>query len=197
MKNLLYDFFKAYRFLQLKDLHTLYRITRLESYQAGEILVREGQYFEYAVGIRQGIIRTFMLGPDGKEKTIRLASEGAFTSCHRSLLHGEPSTEFLEVVEDAKVILINTGELKLLMKDNIRLLRLWNKALSNTLDSAIQRIEFFCMLNPEERYRHILEENPTLLQRVPQKYLASYMGVTTVSLSRIKTRITARAAKPK
>ena len=83
------------------------------------------------------------------------------------------------------------------MKDNIRLLRLWNKALSNTLDSAIQRIEFFCMLNPEERYRHILEENPTLLQRVPQKYLASYMGVTTVSLSRIKTRITARAAKPK
>jgi CRP-like cAMP-binding protein len=192
MKNLVFDFFKEYRFLQLADLLDIYQVTSLKSYKAGEVIARQGQQFEYSIGIRQGIIRTYILTSDGSEKTVRFAKEGEFTGCMRSILYGQASNEFLEVVEDAKVILLSTEKLKLLASDNIRLLKLWNQAVSTALHDAILRIEFFTSLSAEERYIHLLKENPELIRRVPQKYLASYIGVTTVSLSRIRSRVTTK-----
>lgn len=188
MKNLVFDFFKEYHFLKLADLAALYKITSLKTYPTGTLIARQGQTFHFTIGIRQGIIRTYILMPNGDERTVRFAREGHFASCSRSLLHNQPSNEFLEVVEEAKVILIDTTKLKELTHNNPQLLRMWSLALSAAFSDSIERIEFFTTLNPEERYRYILRESPELIHRVPQKYLASYIGVTTVSLSRIKSR---------
>ena len=189
MKNLVFDFFKEYRFLKMGDLVELYKVTSLESYPSGEVLARQGQSFNYAIGIRSGIIRTYILTSDGEERTVRFAKEGDFAAPARSLLYDEPSSEFLEVVEDAKVVLLNATQLKKLTTDNIRLMRMWNVAISKAFADAILRIEFFTSMSPEERYVHLMQVSPDLLQRVPQKYLASYIGVTTVSLSRIRSRV--------
>lgn len=139
--------------------------------------------------MRKGIIRTYVLSPQGEEKTVRFAKEGEFTSCLESFAGENPSTEFLEVVEDCKVILLDVHRLKRVAQHNIRLLRLLHEGTTEVLIEAVRRIEFFTTLNPEERYRFLLAGNPELLHRVPQKYLASYIGVTTVSLSRIRSRV--------
>jgi hypothetical protein len=65
---------------------------------------------------------------------------------------------------------------------------LYNEGLKEAFREAIMRVEFFTVLSPEQRYKTLLEESPELIQRVPQKYLASYLGITTVSLSRIRNR---------
>ncbi|MBR9921044.1 MAG: Crp/Fnr family transcriptional regulator [Bacteroidetes bacterium] len=192
MLDFVLDFFKEYRYLQLADLREIYRISSFETYKAGELIARDRQVFEYAVGIRKGIIRTYLLDSNGDEKTVRLSKKGEFTTCYKSLLFSQPSNEYLEAVEETKVILISAIRFRELMNDNIRLLKLWNNGLSVALENAIQRIEFYTTLSPEERYRHILKESPELIQRIPQKYLASYIGITTVSLSRIKSRVSPR-----
>ena len=138
--------------------------------------------------IRKGIIRTYIVNEEGEEKTIRLAKEKDFTSCGLSFLHGLASSEYLHALEECKVIAINSKQLDQLSKENPRILRLSYEGLKEAFTEAIFRIEFFTTLTPEARYESIVNKTPELIQRVPQKYLASFIGVTTVSLSRIRNR---------
>jgi CRP-like cAMP-binding protein len=188
MDNVFIDAFKRFEILKLTDLLDLYRISSLKSFKKGEIITREGEYCEYAFLIWKGIIRTYVLTSEGKERTIRLAREKHFTSCGASFLSGAPSTEYLEALEDCKVIAVNTKKLEQLSQQNQRILRVSIEGMKEAFADAINRIEFFTVLNPEQRYKALMEESPDLIQRVPQKYLASYLGITTVSLSRIRNR---------
>ncbi|KAA3638889.1 MAG: Crp/Fnr family transcriptional regulator [Bacteroidetes bacterium] len=180
--------FKRFSFLKLSDLLDLYRLSSLKSFEKGEVIAREGEYCEDAFLIRKGIIRTFVITPEGNERTIRLAKEKDFTSCGASFLFGDPSTEYLEALEDCKVIAVNTKKLEQLSQQNQRVLRLSIEGIKEAFAEAIGRIEFFTVLNPEQRYKKLISESPDLIQRVPQKFLASYLGITTVSLSRIRNR---------
>ena len=182
------DAFKRFSFLKPSDLFALFNCSSLKSFEKGEVIAREGEYCAYAFLIRKGIIRTYVLTNDGGEKTIKLAREKEFTSCGASFLNGEPSTEYLQVLEDCKVIAINTRKLNALALENIRILRLVHEGVKEAFNESIRRVEFFTVLTPEQRYKRLLDESPDLLQRVPQKFLASYLGVTTVSLSRIRNR---------
>lgn len=189
MDNQVIEFFKRFGFLRLDDLIEIYKLSSLKSFKEGEVIAEKGQVYNYTIGIRKGIIRTYVLTPGGEEKTVRFAKEGDFTSCANSFLLDQASTEYLMAVEDCKVILMDHKRLKTLGKDNIRILRLINEATADAFSDAVGRIEFFVTLNPEERYTYLLQHSPDLLSRVPQKYLASFIGVTTVSLSRIRSRL--------
>ncbi len=180
--------FKRFGFLNPVDLISLFNCSTLKSFKKGEIIVREGAVCQYVFLIRKGLIRTYVLTPKGQEKTIRLAKEKDFTTCGASFLYGKPSTEYLEALEDCKVIAINLKKLNDLSLKNIKILRLVHEGMKEAFNEAIYRVEFFTVLTPEERYKRLLEESPELMQRVPQKYLASYLGITTVSLSRIRNR---------
>ncbi len=180
--------FQRFKFLKLQDLLALFSICSLKSYKKGELLAKKGEYCRHAFLVRKGLVRTYVTTADGAEKTIRLAQESEFTSAGMSFLKGEPSTEFLDALEDCKVVAINTEKLNELGKTNINILRLTHEGILEAFVDAIQRVEFFTIFTPEERYKSLLEESPELLQRVPQKYLASYLGITTVSLSRIRNR---------
>lgn len=180
--------FNRFRFLKLTDLIALFGICSFNSFKKGDFLAKEGEYCRYAYLIRKGIVRTFLLTPEGDQRTIRLAGEKEFTSAAQSFLNGEPSMEFLEAVEDCRVIQIDTKRLYELAESNIRILKLTHEGIKEAFSDAIKRIEFFTVLTPEQRYKSLLETSPDLLQRVPQKYLASFLGITTVSLSRIRNR---------
>jgi CRP-like cAMP-binding protein len=181
--------FKRFSYLRPTDILSLFGICSFLSFKKGELLAREGEFCNHAYLIRKGIIRTYVLTESGEERTIRFAKEKDFTSCGASFLHDKPSTEYLEALEDCSVIAFDRARLDSLANENIRILRLTRDGLSGALSEAIDRIEFFTVLSPEQRYRQLLTDRPDLLMRVPQKYLASYLGVTTVSLSRIRNRI--------
>lgn len=188
MNDSFIEAFRRFQFLKLSDLLDLYKLSSLKSFKKGEIVAREGEYCGHVFLIRKGIIRTFVLTPEGNERTIRLAKEKNFTSCGASFLYGEPSTEFLEALEDCKVIAVNAKKLEELSQQNQRILKLSSEGMKEAFAEAMDRIEFFTVLNPEQRYKKLLEHSPDLIQRVPQKFLASYLGITTVSLSRIRNR---------
>lgn len=181
--------FKRFSYLRPTDILSLFGICSFLSFKKGELIAREGEFCGHAYLIRKGIIRTYVLTVSGEERTIRLAKEKDFTSCGASFLHGDPSTEYLEALEDCSVIAINTAKLDKLSAENIRILRLSRDGLMEAFAETIDRIEFFTVLSPEQRYRQLMKDRPDLLMRVPQKYLASYLGITTVSLSRIRNRI--------
>lgn len=192
LQNVVLDFFNKFRFLKMVDLIELAKMSTLKTYEAGELIAEEGDIFPFVLGIQKGMIRTYILNADGDEITTRIAKEKDFCSCAFSVIRGEPSMEYLMAIEDCKVIALDIERLRKATENNIRILRLWNDAIMDAFIEAIQRIEFFAVLSPEERYKHLLNEIPDLLQRVPQKYLASYIGVTTVSFSRIRSRVSSK-----
>lgn len=192
MESIVIDFFKKYRFLHMQDLIKLYQISRFKTFDCGELIAGKGEVYPYMIAIRKGVIRTYILKPNGEERTVRFAKENDFTTCAESAINNKPSKEFLEAVEETKVILLETNRLKELTKSNIRLLNLWNMGLTDAFMEAIERVEFFVRFNPEERYIYLMEKDSQLVSRIPQKYLASFIGVSTVSLSRIRTRVTNR-----
>jgi CRP-like cAMP-binding protein len=189
LNQLFIEFFKKFKHLHPGDIIALYKISSLRTFKEGELIATEGAYFKYTVAIRKGLIRTYVLRSNGDERTVRIAKEGAFTGCAECMLKRKPSCEYMQALENTQVILIDVEEFTKLSKKNIRLLRLWDDAIMDALYEAVHRIEFFVTLTPEERYTSMMEESPDLLHRVPQKYLASFLGVTTVSLSRIRTRV--------
>ncbi|NQZ75608.1 MAG: Crp/Fnr family transcriptional regulator [Ekhidna sp.] len=188
MEDNFIEAFKRFSFLKVSDLVSLFKICSLKTFKKEETIAMAGEYCKYAFLIRKGIVRTYVLGPDGEEKTIRLAKEKDFTSCGMSFLHDKPSTEFLHAVEDCKVIAVNSKKLNELARENPRILRLSYEGIKEAFSEAIYRVEFFTTLTPEARYEAILKDSPDLILRVPQKYLASFIGVTKVSLSRIRNR---------
>ncbi|QHI34704.1 hypothetical protein IMCC3317_00470 [Kordia antarctica] len=189
MNNSFIEAFNRFKFLKIQDLSAIFRFSSFKSFKKGEIIAREGHYCEHVFMIRKGIIRTYILTPDAEEKTIKLAKEKGFTACANSFLYQKPSTEYLEAIEDCKVFAFNIKKINEAASSNIRIMRLLHESLKEAMAEAVERVEFFTILSPEQRYERLLEESPDLIQRVPQKFLASYIGVTTVSLSRIRNRI--------
>jgi len=189
MENTFLDLVKRFKHLTPSDLYELYKITRLTRFKSGELIIREGDFYNYIIGISKGLVRTYVVTADGDERTTRFAKEKQFSGSANCIINNKASFEYLEALEDTYTIKVDLNELKKLAENNIRILKLWNEAIIDAFSDSIDRIQFLTTLSPEQRYRHLLDNNPSLVHRVQQKHLASYLGITTVSLSRIRSRI--------
>ena len=187
-KNFL-EYFKEFAFLKIEDLKLLYGLARLKKVQAGEKIINIGELSTYGIVVLRGLLRNYVLTAEGEERTLLLSSEKMATGSYASYLHGKPSTECVEAIEPSLILLIDIQKADKLADKNPRVMKLKNKQLRMTIAEAVERLEFYILLSPEERFLHIQEKRPDFIQRVPQKYLASYLGITTVSLSRIKARV--------
>ena len=118
-----------------------------------------------------------------------IASEGMGTGCADTIFRDEPSEETVEAIETSLVMIADARKLNYFTKRYPRLIAAHNKVLQRMLDEAVQRIRFYTTLTPEERFLKVQREHPSLIKRVPQKYLASYLGMHPGSLSRIKARL--------
>lgn len=94
----------------------------------------------------------------------------------------------VEFLEPSTLLVFDYRDIEQLARDNLRIERLKNKFIQDYLVKILHRLETFLVYNPEERYEWLMREQPELLKRVQQKHLASYLGITPVSLSRLRTR---------
>jgi CRP-like cAMP-binding protein len=103
-----------------------------------------------------------------------------------SLFTGNPSRKAIQILEDAEVVAINSSQLFKLYDTFPEVERLFRKIFEAAYVDTVHRIEGIQFHTAEERYKALLLESPNILQRVPLKYVASYLGITQVSLSRIR-----------
>lgn len=183
------QYFKQFNFLSLEDMRLLSTMCSLKTFQKGEIISRAGTVNYNGVVVLKGLLRAYTITSSGEEITLAFALPGMELGSPPSMFNDLPSIDTIEALESTIVFEVDTRKLDILAQKNFRLTKLHNKILKKTVLNATQRIEFYLTLNSEERFDHLQKTQPELIQRVPQKYLASYIGVTEVSLSRLKTRI--------
>jgi len=157
-------------------------------------IVEEGAVCREVFFLLKGCVRLYYL-KDGEELSGFLFTENMFFNSFESFLSGMPSVQILETVEPCEVLVLSKDKLDALFIEMPIMNTLFRKMLEERFINAQRVVATFVMDKPEERYLGILASNPALLQRFPQHMLATYLGITPVSLSRIRKRIAERKGR--
>lgn len=134
----------------------------------------------------------FYLDKDAVEISNYFCFEADLISSYKSFLRREPSFTSIEAMEDAVVICFNHAGLERLVNDEriaYKMERFGRLVAEYLICCYEDRLVTFVTKSPEERYLELLDKQPALLQRIPQYYLANFLGITPVSLSRIRKRL--------
>lgn len=140
----------------------------------------------------KGCIRKYYI-KDGEQITIYIMTENNFIGAFDSFVTGTKSKETIECLEPCEILILKRADLDRLYKEIPFMNEFVRKILEQTLIQFQQALTSFILDNPEERYTKLLAQNPEILQRVPQHMLATYLGITATSLSRIRKRILEKA----
>lgn len=181
--------FREFTFLSPKDLIELASVIKLKQLKRGEHLVRVGEYNYLAVKVLKGLLCHYVRDKNGIEKALLFVPEKMNSGAMQTTLYRKPADENIIALEDTLMISADVRELDKLAATNIRIMKMLNQSYKQVIAEAAERIRFLIAHAPEERYQHFCKTYPHLEQRVKQKDLASYLGITPTSLSRIRARI--------
>lgn len=189
MKTQLKNLVSKHVHLNEYEFDTFYSIFKPIDITPKTILVKEGAIAKKAYFIIKGSIRFFYLS-NGIEVTGNIFTENMFSTSHDSFLLQIPSKYTLETIENVRALVFTFKEMQGLILKVPKVQELISKILIYRLTLAHRTIARLITLSPEERYLIILKENPEWFQRIPHYIIASYIGISPTSLSRIRKRIT-------
>ncbi|WP_183564285.1 Crp/Fnr family transcriptional regulator [Mucilaginibacter sp. SP1R1] len=159
--------------------------------QSGEYLLEEGKVCRHVAFINKGLVRYF-INDDGEERTMFFNREHEFVCNYLSFLPQIPSDKSIQALEPTQLYIISHDKLQRLYHDVKEGERFGRLAIEYVFLSAIQQLDSFYTDAPGVRYQQFLTHYPELTQRIPQYYIASYVGIKPQSLSRIRKRILSR-----
>ena len=154
-----------------------------------EILYPQNQLFDSLGYILEGGVRTYYIDKQGNEISYLLQLNGDAIGDYAKFIGGESSNLHIQFLLDSEVLYIQKNKLNQLIEKDPFWLGFAKYISDMAFLSAKQRLDELFFFNPEERYLNLVKKSPELIQKIPQKYIASYLGITTPSLSRIKSRI--------
>lgn len=158
------------------------------TYPKGYRLLQEGKTETSIYFMEKGIARAY--APiNGEEVTFWFGGEGAALVSLKSYVKDEPGYETVELIEDASLYVLRREKLYELFEKDLHIANWGRKFAETELVKAEKKIISLLFLDASERYKELLENTPELLQRIPLGNIASYLGITQVSLSRIRAKI--------
>lgn len=187
MQNILFNFISKYISISEEEKAAIIALDIFRTVKKGTILLSEGEYSNNGYFVLEGCLRTYYV-IDGEEKTTAFYTEmeGVTPNC---VLTKTSSKYYIASMEDS-IISISNPNLEEEMFMKFPKFESLCRVLSEEL-LAKQQIDFdqFKTSSPEQRYRNVLEKRPDLIQRIPQYQLASFLGITPQSLSRLRARM--------
>ena len=151
----------------------------------GEILASIGDDTSSAGLVLSGLARCYYIDQDGNDITRGFAPEGAM--CMDEGFFGYPERICMwETLEETTVMLCRTADIKRLITENVAFKDVWILLLEKAIRYKIYRENGFLVENATERYTHFKKMYPNLSETVPQKHIATYLGIAPESLSRIR-----------
>ena len=150
-----------------------------------------GQVCDKVGFILKGSVRYFHV-KDGEEITSYFSFENEFLSSYKSYLTGQPGYVYVQALEDTKMITFTRKDMDQMLNNPMlayKMERFGRLIAEHYLICYDDRVTAFVTQTPEERYLQLLSTGREILQRMPQHYIANYLGITPVSLSRIRKRI--------
>jgi CRP-like cAMP-binding protein len=154
----------------------------------GELLLREGEIAKYGCFVSKGCLRSYVVDNKGKEHVVQFAPENWWLTDIDSIVHKKPTLYFMDAIEPSEVLLIDFSSFQKLMSTLPGLAQSFQSGQQKHNAAKDKRIIATLTSDAETRYHQFLETYPTIAQRVPQHMLASYLGISPETLSRVRRK---------
>ncbi len=163
--------------------------TETKQFKSKTILLSAGEVATCTYFVNSGILRSFNINDNIIEHVLHFACEGWWIGDMYSYISEKPGNLFIEVLEDSEVVIITKENQQQLYQEIPKLERFFRILAENSLVSHQERLMDNLSLTAEERFEKFCYKYPTLIQKVPQKHIASYIGVTPEFFSKMKSRL--------
>ena len=154
-----------------------------------QFLLQEGDVSKYQVFVNKGLLRSYTIDDKGAEHILQFALEGWWTADLYSFFTEEPSLFNIEALEDSELLLINRPSWETLLEKLPVLERYFRILIQNSLIATQRRLMESLSETAEKKYLKFMKMYPESIQRVPQHMIASYLGITRETLSRLRRDI--------
>jgi CRP-like cAMP-binding protein len=153
-----------------------------------EVITWEGHVEKYLYFVQEGIQKSYYI-KDGNEHVIAFTYAPSFSGIPESFLTQTPSKYFLDTITPSKLLRLSYDQLQSLLSEDRHLERLMQKATEAVLAGLIQRHHELLAFDIEERFTAFVKRSPALLNLIPHKDLASYLGINATNFSKLLARV--------
>lgn len=182
------------RLLDFKQIKTLIKVQKITK---GAVLLHPNEVCQYSFFVESGLLRSYTIDNQGKEHVIQFAPESWIISDRSSAFFNTPTTYYIDAIEDTECIIMDKQFSEKVCQITPAFNKYNEKILHRYIHNLQKRINLLIGASAETRYADFITSYPNLLLRVPQWMIASYLGVTPESLSRVRKELAKRNFKPK
>jgi CRP-like cAMP-binding protein len=152
-------------------------------------LLQAGEPCTHLAFVTQGCLRSYSLNAQGQEHTLQFAPEDWWVSDMYSLLTQQPSSMNIDALEDSQVLLLAQADMETIYARFPVFERYFRLLMQSRFVALQERVNASLSQTAAEKYQHFLRNYPGIAQRVPQHFIASYLGITPESLSRVRRQL--------
>ena len=157
-----------------------------------QFILNAGDVCENMIFVERGLLRSFADDKDGSEHVMQFATEGWWISDTASFLTREESKYHIEALEESELFLMTKQSMEQIMDIVPQMQRYFLTLMQNHIIALQRRINVVQSMSAEETYLALMNVNPDLINRAPQQYIASYLGITPETLSRVRKQVSNR-----
>lgn len=187
-------FLERFAMIEPKDMYQLIPYLEIRQFSKREVLLKEGEVEQYLNLVVKGMLRKYILAGK-KETTLQLATEGHLIQSETSFHTRQPSEVIIEAIEPSTVICINAENIQKALSTMENAEHITRLMIAYMFLKKDARLINQLKLSTRQRFLKYLDEHPHMLQRVPQRILASYLNIKPETFSRLKHLVVKRSSK--
>ncbi|OBR95109.1 cyclic nucleotide-binding domain protein [Clostridium ragsdalei P11] len=176
-------------FLDEENVALLKNISKPKVLKKDMFFLQEGEKSTEIGFIIKGVFRSYYIDKSGNDVTKYFYAEGGILFSYAAYLSQKESMYCIQALEDSEILVVKISNFEKIVEGNYQLLLFYKKMIDKVLVIKEEHAISFKLLDSVKRYKQFLDTYPDLEERVKQCYIASYLGITPVSLSRIRRKL--------
>lgn len=178
------------------DIAKIEPFIKVKEVAKGAYLLKQGEVCSHSFFVEKGLLRLYALNEDSKENILQFATENWIVSDRSSVFFKEPSLYYIDAYEDSSIVLIDEEFIDKVSAVNPNFRKQNERLLQNHIRHLYKRVSQLLGVSAGTRYLDFVRMYPDILFRVPQWMIASYLGITPESLSRVRKNLAEENFKP-
>lgn len=162
-----------------------------------EFLLREGEVCRYGYFVVKGVLRLYSIDKKGEEHIIQFALEDWWISDVSSMISGKASIYNIDALEDSDILQIDKNSFEKFISLSPKFEKMFNLGSQKSRIALQERVTNFLSMTAEEKYLFMINKYPDIINRVPQRHIASFLGITPESLSRVRKNLSKNSPQQK